>query len=68
MNSATEPYLFVNARGIPAETKLPNMRGKNPPPIDDAVQTVLDVARSLRMRPGAVEPGATVKDTLEGVR
>jgi hypothetical protein len=68
LDSATEPYLFVNARGIPAETKLPSMRGKKPPPIDEAVQIVLDVARSLRMRPGAVELGTTVKDTLEGVR
>jgi hypothetical protein len=68
LNSATEPYLFVNARGIPAETKLPSMRGKKPPPIDEAVQIVLGVARSLQLRPGAVDPSSKVKDTLEGVR
>lgn len=68
LDSATEPYLFVNARGIPAETKLPSMRGKKPPPIDEAVQIVLDVARSMRMRPGAVQLNAEVKDSLDGVR
>ncbi len=68
VHSPTERALFVNARGIPAETKLPSMRGKKLPPIDEAVQIVLDVSRSMRLRLGAVEPRAPVKDTLEGVR
>lgn len=67
-DSATQPRIEVTAIGIPEETEIEGMRGKEPPKIDEAVKLVRMIAGSLRLRPGAVDPSAKVQDTLEGVR
>ncbi|MED5621068.1 hypothetical protein [Ideonella sp. BN130291] len=66
--SATQPAIEVNAMGIPKETTIDGMRGKEPPEIDEAVRLVRTIAMSLRLRPGAVDPNAKIHDTLQGVR
>lgn len=67
-NSATEPRIVISARGIDAETQEPALRGKKPPPIDEAVQLARSLALSLRLRPGAVDPARPVVDSLAAVR
>lgn len=66
--SATRPDITLVMYGLGKGTEIASMRGKSPPSIEEAVKTVRTIAASLRLRPGAVEQGATVKDTLEGVR
>jgi hypothetical protein len=67
-DSATQPRIAVSALGIPKETTIDGMRGKEPPEIDDAVALVRTIAASVRLRPGAVDAAAVTKDTLEAVR
>lgn len=67
-DSATQPTIEVNAMGIPKETTIEGMHGKKPPDIDEAVKLVRTIAGSLQLRPGAIDPNAKVKDSLQGVR
>jgi hypothetical protein len=67
-DSAQRPWIRVEAEGHPKDSPIPGMTGKEPPSIDEAIATVKTIAASLRLRPGAVADGATVKDTLDGVR
>ncbi|MBX3621385.1 MAG: hypothetical protein KF891_15550 [Rhizobacter sp.] len=67
-NSATRPDIRLSVYGIGRQTSIPSMRGRHPPSIDEAVSTARTIAASLRLRPGAVDEKAVVKDTLEGVR
>ena len=67
-NSPTEPRIVISARGIDAKTEVPALHGKIPPPIDEAVQIVRNLAMSLRLRPGAVAPERPVADSLAEYR
>jgi hypothetical protein len=68
LGSATEPEVLIWASGVSGDAKPPAFNGKKPPAIDDAVALVKTIARSARLRPGAVEPGAAVRDTLAAYR
>jgi len=68
IGSATQPAVRLTAMGVPKETTIEGMRGKEPPSIDEAVNRVRTIASSLRLRSGAVDPNAQVMDSLHGIR
>lgn len=68
IGSASEPKVWIWAAGITGKADVPAFRGNEPPPIDDVVALVKKVARSARLREGAIEPGAVVRDTLAPYR
>jgi hypothetical protein len=68
IGSATEPRVLVYAVGFSGKVDAPAFKGKQPPEIDDVVALVKTIARSARLRPGAVEPGAAVRDTTAPYR
>ena len=67
-NSPTEPRIVISARGIDAKTEVPTLHGKNPPPIDEAILIVRNLALSLGLRPGAIDPTRPVVDSMATVR
>lgn len=68
IGSATEPQVTIYAAGITGKTDAPAFKGKQPPPIDEVVALVKAVARSARLREGAVAPGAVARDSVAPYR
>lgn len=67
-DSPTQPRIVISARGIDGDTEVDALRGKSPPPLDEAVEIARKLALSLRLRPGAVDTTRPVADSLAGVR
>lgn len=67
-DSPTQPRIVISARGIDSDTEVEALRGKSPPPLDEAVEIARKLALSLRLRPGAVDTNRPVADSLVGVR
>lgn len=68
IGSVTEPKVLVYAVGFSGKADAPAFKGKQPPEIDEVVALVKTVARSARLRPGAIAPGAQVRDTTAPYR
>ncbi|MFT3721021.1 hypothetical protein [Pseudorhodoferax sp.] len=60
--SVTEPRIVVRAEGIGKLADDKAFHGKEPPPLKEAFNLAMTLARSLRPRPQAIDPAAPVVD------
>ncbi len=60
--SVTEPRIVVRVEGIDGGTDEKAFDGKEPPPLHDAFNLAVTLAKSLRPRPGAIDANKPVLD------